>query len=84
MEMIAIPLAATAAGVTVGATIDDDDDGLVLLTLLDLPMPLRVYIFNYLGETQEARSGWTLLFLNTSRRCAARSDFLRTRRGGAR
>jgi hypothetical protein len=38
---------------------DDDDDGLTL-TLLDLTMPLRIMIFNYLGETQDELTNLTL------------------------
>jgi hypothetical protein len=30
----------------------DNDDGL-MLTFLSLPMPLRIHILNYLGQTQE-------------------------------
>ena len=38
-----------------------DDDCALVLTLLGLPMPIRVYIFNYLGETQDELMGLTLV-----------------------
>ena len=36
-----------------------DDDCALVLTLLGLPVPIRVYIFNYLGETQDELMGLT-------------------------
>ena len=61
--MIAMPKVAAVPGAAVGTTVnDDDDDGLVIVTtLLNLPMPLRVYIFNYLGETQDELIDLTLI-----------------------
>ena len=61
--MIAIPKVAAVPGAAVGPAVnDDDDDGLVIVsTLLNLPVPLRVYIFNYLGETQDELIDLTLI-----------------------
>jgi hypothetical protein len=43
------------------ATAKTVDDGLCVLTLLDLPVPLRVSILNYLGQTQEELMNLTLV-----------------------
>ncbi|MGK3744344.1 MAG: hypothetical protein ACI90V_011204 [Bacillariaceae sp.] len=49
---------ATATATSITATAEED---VLLLTLLGLLMPLRVYIFNYLGETQDELMNLTLV-----------------------